>query len=93
MPIGDVATGLDPDRVRVLQEGFNLAFAARCRECWALRLCRACFATQAASGDVGAREADCARFRRAEERNLALVVRALQAPATARVWLERSTVQ
>jgi uncharacterized protein len=93
MPIGEVGTGLDPDRVRALQEGFHRAFAAGCGECWALRLCRACFATQAASGGTGACEADCARLRRAEERSLALVARALQLPTRVRAWLEHTTVQ
>ncbi|MBK8164979.1 MAG: radical SAM protein [bacterium] len=96
MPIGDVASGLDPLMVRALQRRFHRVFAAHCGDCWALRRCHACFATQAATCATGAAATpggDCDRLRRAEERNLALVVRSLRLSARSRAWLETTTMR
>lgn len=95
MPLGDLDAGLEPRRVRDLQRDFHQAVAAGCAGCWALRRCGACFATQVAAASAGGaagQAEECARLRRAEERNLALVVRALRLPERTRAWLETTTV-
>jgi len=85
-----------PSVIQLVQAGLpDKAVSAGCADCWALRRCGACFATQAAAASAGGAAGlaeECARLRRAEERNLALVVRALRLPERTRAWLETTTV-
>lgn len=97
MPIGDLAGGIDPRRVRRLDRQFHAAVASRCRDCWALRICSLCFAAQAReSGSAGLGNTPtpelCATQRRLKEEQLALVARAMLMPPVARKWLENTVV-
>lgn len=96
MPIGSVATGIDSRRVRSLQEGFHAAVSERCAQCWAVRSCGLCFASQASCADgpssptVPVRM--CEAHRRSREQQLRLVARALLLPPELRTWLDATSV-
>jgi uncharacterized protein len=92
MPIGNVATGIDSQRVRSLQEDFNAAVSERCAQCWAVRGCGLCFASQASAGGGGGSSTIhpemCETYRRSREQQLRLVARAFLQPPGMRSWLE-----
>ena len=96
MPIGSVATGIEPVRVRKLQKDFHGAASNRCAQCWAVRGCALCFASQASCSDgpesptVPAQL--CEAHRRSREQQLMLVARSLQMPPGLRLWLDATTV-
>jgi radical SAM protein with 4Fe4S-binding SPASM domain len=96
MPIGNVAAGIEPSRVRELQQDFHGAVSERCAQCWAVRSCGLCFASQASCSDgsssptVPARM--CEAHRRSREQQLRLVARALLLPPELRTWLDATSV-
>lgn len=91
MPIGDVRAGIESSRVRRLQCGFQDAIAGRCHDCWALRLCGACYALQASCAGT-LPSAWCDAQRGSQERTLKLVVRTLALPGDRMSWLEGTTL-
>ncbi len=97
MPIGDVATGIRPSRVQQLQEDFHGAVSARCAQCWAVRGCGLCFASQASSaGRANATTIPvevCDASRRSREQQLKLVARALLLPSGVRSWLDATNTR
>jgi uncharacterized protein len=50
MPLGTAATGLNPRRIQALRERFTRRLDGRCSDCWAVRLCRICYASTATNG-------------------------------------------
>jgi uncharacterized protein len=96
MSIGSVVTGIEPAKVRRLQEGFHAAVSERCAQCWAVRGCGLCFASQASaigrSAEPDIPDAMCVAHRRARQEQLRLVARALRQRPEARSWLDATMV-
>jgi len=78
LPIGHVDTGFDQHRVEALLVRFREIILERCRDCWAVRLCRRCIVDFAAGPVLSAENlsALCAGRRRDLERDLADYCRA-----------------
>lgn len=98
MDLGNVETGIRPDAVRRIQERFHHAVQDRCGECWALRLCGACFAAQAEHADCEAGEfpvpeSVCEAVRDNREQVLRMMARILEMPAGRRAFLDETTVE
>jgi uncharacterized protein len=72
LPIGHVNTGYDEEKIAALLKRFAELVRARCRECWALRLCRKCLADVAEGPHlpVGRLSVICAARRREIEQDL-----------------------
>lgn len=90
--IGDVESGIDSERVDELRLGFHRALQDRCGNCWALRLCRVCFAVQAetASGkgaEFPLPEWRCEAVRASVEADLQTAARVLAMPVGCRSFL------
>lgn len=96
MPIGHVATGIAPLRVRKLQEDFHAAVSERCAQCWAVRGCGLCFASQASGSGISSSpavmEQMCEAHRRSREQQLRLVARSLLMPPGSRSWLDATSM-
>lgn len=91
MAIGDVETGIDREAVARLNREFFAGVSRRCAGCWALRLCRVCYASWAEQGaaDGSFPETACARVRSAVMEDLKLSVRLLELEAGKREFLDR----
>lgn len=81
MALGSVTEGIRSDLVQGLREDFHRAVEAGCRQCWALRLCRVCFAHQTLRRSPAASltASVCPGIRRAVEEDIRLLVRVLKA--------------
>lgn len=97
MTIGNVVTGIEPSRVRMLQEDFHGAVSERCAQCWAVRNCGLCFASQASIDPAGTRTAAsawiCEAHLRFQEQQLKLVARALLQSHEVRSWLDATMLR
>ena len=97
MPLGDLASGVELSRVRALHRNFHEAVSERCGQCWALRLCRLCFAVQAEHVDLAkdafpVPEAICEQVRARAEMTMKMMVRVLEMPIESRQWLDKSEI-
>lgn len=91
MTLGSTAQCIRPEAVRSVRMAFFAAVAETCRECWALRLCRVCYAHQAAfpgrPWDLPAKV--CPAVREATQEDLALLARLLKLGPQATAHLAR----
>jgi len=97
LSLGSVSTGIRPDDVGRLQLDFHQAVSERCRDCWALRLCRVCYSAQATErAAVGSGlpvpAATCRGVRRRVETDLCMMARVLQQPKSSRAFLDDTVV-
>ncbi|MEN8006352.1 MAG: radical SAM protein [Candidatus Krumholzibacteriota bacterium] len=95
--LGDLESGIRPEAVRGLQEGFFAEVNDRCGSCFALRMCGVCFAAQAesadhATGDFPVPEAMCEGVRRRLDRTLRMMAAILSMPSEAKAFLDDTIV-
>lgn len=72
LSIGHVNTGFDLDRISTLMEEYSRLCNEHCAGCWAVRLCRACFANCDGDGELSAskKEASCRSIKQSTDRAL-----------------------
>ncbi len=93
MEIGGSCRGIEAKKIDAIQEGFYNWVKTNCSNCWALRFCGVCFATQAeyAFGDnpvVQVPETVCDSIRKGKERTLQMYASIIQLPEEKRKFLE-----
>ncbi len=90
LQIGHIESGVKVGAVQDLQDGFFAAVKSNCESCWALRLCRICYAAWSEEGAAGAKvpESLCNSVRLGIEDDLKLLVRILDLPASQRKYLD-----
>lgn len=72
-PIGNIETGVDVDLINsVYIEGYKRVTNPLCSECWATRLCSACYTDIFKDGnlDRDSRESECVYYKKTQERIL-----------------------
>jgi len=97
LELGQVQGGIDPAAVEKLQEDFFNAVQDKCKSCWALRLCRLCYAGYAEhcggeSTEVVLPESVCRTVRAAVQQDLKLLVRILELPPQCREYLDEVVI-
>lgn len=79
MAIGNIETGLDPDRILSLMKAYAEQSSPDCCKCWALRLCTQCYIHACREDfDMETKRVNCEDARKAIHRGLQLYCRILE---------------